>query len=423
MSSLNIHDYSEQELLTVIGCSNELHEITPKIIQECILDKLQQGKAQITELNTLANLKTFLDNISNKLNAYYNKHLAKDKEEKDLSIAPVHNYPLVEGVVNQLERQTITKTISIDSIFRENAKNTISSNFIWTLPSPEHQIISIQLTSFELPIMWYNISDKRNTNTFIIGTYNINIPDVTNMEHEIVLPSGNYMATDFANLLTNYMFYHGNGLQYLVCKVDPITSKTIIRARDKLDGEDSLYDINSTLYSPDFYFTVKFNNSLNGIGSFIGFTQSFYEVHKEQTIIDYTYNGSQNQVVIYEGCLQSEASYGNGRDNYIYISVNDYNNNYIVNSIVTSNNPYSIGVGEDILGRISVNESFSTIMTNTHSSSSSSIFNKREYLGPVSISKMHIKLLDKYGYPIDINNNDVSLAFEFTYLYSKINKQ
>jgi hypothetical protein len=38
-------------------------------------------------------------------------------------------------------------------------------------------------------------------------------------------------------------------------------------------------------------------------------------------------------------------------------------------------------------------------------------------MGPVNISKFRIRLLDKYGRVLDINNNDVSLALEATVLY------
>ena len=38
----------------------------------------------------------------------------------------------------------------------------------------------------------------------------------------------------------------------------------------------------------------------------------------------------------------------------------------------------------------------------------------RNYNTPVSISKLHIRLLDKYGDVIDINRNNYSLLLELT---------
>ncbi len=51
------------------------------------------------------------------------------------------------------------------------------------------------------------------------------------------------------------------------------------------------------------------------------------------------------------------------------------------------------------------------------SDKSDQVFKMREYLGPVTISKIKIQLLNKFGDLIDIQNNNFSLAIEFTILY------
>jgi hypothetical protein len=64
---------------------------------------------------------------------------------------------------------------------------------------------------------------------------------------------------------------------------------------------------------------------------------------------------------------------------------------------------------------VSINESFSTVVYNT---SNDRIFKQRDYMGPVNLNKFRIKILDKYGNVIDMNNNDISLSLEVTELYS-----
>ena len=49
---------------------------------------------------------------------------------------------------------------------------------------------------------------------------------------------------------------------------------------------------------------------------------------------------------------------------------------------------------------------------------SDKIFKQRDYLGPVNLNKFRIKLLDKYGNVLDLNNNDFSMSIEMTQLYS-----
>ena len=45
----------------------------------------------------------------------------------------------------------------------------------------------------------------------------------------------------------------------------------------------------------------------------------------------------------------------------------------------------------------------------------------RRYTGPVNISKLHIKILDKFGAVIDLNNMDFSLTLELEILYESFN--
>jgi hypothetical protein len=147
------------------------------------------------------------------------------------------------------------------------------------------------------------------------------------------------------------------------------------------------------------------------LGSFLGFSKRYYEVHRTDTYTDYVYNG--NNILTYEAVLQSDSAYGNGSVNYIFISIDDFNKNFISNTIIASSeNNY---LGDNIIGRVSINESFNSIMLHT---ASDKIFKQRDYLGPVNLNKFRIKLLDKYGNVLDLNNNDFSMSIEMTQLYS-----
>jgi hypothetical protein len=67
------------------------------------------------------------------------------------------------------------------------------------------------------------------------------------------------------------------------------------------------------------------------------------------------------------------------------------------------------------MARIPVTGAYNSIIDN---SLVDCILNKREYFGPVKLEKMNIRLLDRFGKVIDLNNNDYSIVFEVIQLYS-----
>jgi hypothetical protein len=46
------------------------------------------------------------------------------------------------------------------------------------------------------------------------------------------------------------------------------------------------------------------------------------------------------------------------------------------------------------------------------------IYKQRDYFGPVNIQKLHIRLLDNFGRPLPLNENDFSMTLEMEQIYS-----
>ena len=127
-------------------------------------------------------------------------------------VVPVVNTyvnPFPDGVINPLERRHFTKVITIDSMFRSNYDSSSSNNFQWSLHQSENRIVSMKLVSVELPIMWYDISDKLGNNVFHIRVYNVK--DNQDTTHTIKIPSGHYGNIDFTNILNNIFVNTGGG--------------------------------------------------------------------------------------------------------------------------------------------------------------------------------------------------------------------
>jgi hypothetical protein len=350
--------------------------------------------------------------------------------QKNIPVINASEYQFPVGVINPIEKRVVTKIINIDSLFRENYDTTNSTNFTWILPNEINNIMSMNIVSMELPNVWYSISSKNNSNTFQVKIYNLEgQPDIA---HVIELPDGNYTGAEFVKALNNYFINVANSLEVLVSEINPRSMQIIIRARVPTDTPSSPcpYVETDPRYSPDFYFILEFENYNNDaeqkqkennynilrqynpmqkmLGWYMGFRNSTYSVGFNN---EYT-NDIDSVTVDYHGYITSEAAYGSSTQNYIFVEVNDYNKNFITDSIISiTNNAY---IGNNILGRISL----SAVTNNTvFNNSSDRIFKMREYLGPVKIKRLNVRLLNKFGDIIDLNNSDFSLAIEFKILY------
>jgi len=343
-------------------------------------------------------------------------------KNKIVPVTYTNEWQFPAGVINPVSKRVITKIINIDSLFRENYSTTLSSNFMWTLPENLNNIVSMKVTSMEIPNTWFSISEKTKSNKFTIKLFNMkNHEDI---EHIITIPDGNYMAETFAEYLTNYFQNIKKGLQFLHADVNPNSSRTIIRARVVNDVGDfpSPYNPSDVCYSPDFYFSIDFvsdyktntgKNFKKSLGWFMGFKQECYTITKDDVFID-NVSHSDNPIV-YNGYLESESSYGSTVHNYIFLDINDFNNNEITDSIVSSvNNANNEYIGNNIIAKIPViNPFFSMLFDNA----GDKIFKQRDYLGPVRLNKLQIRLLNKFGDIVDLNGNDYSFTLEMSVLY------
>ena len=269
---LDVNNYSEDELFKIIKYKGDINSVTESELTSHITQLIQNSRTKYNDQSVINTLIGFLNKVNDKLLSYIeirspvqynptNYDIIQSQNQlqggshsvttdKIIPVVNVNEYKYPTGVINPLEKKITTKIISIDSEFRDDYHLTRSSNFVWCLPYTAHKVVSIKLVSLELPIMWHSISELNKSNTFVIKTYNIvGLPDKV---HTITLPSGNYMSTDFAMALTNYMFNIGEGLQYLICQINPITTKTMIRTRENTDGGDNIYDVSAPYYSPDF---------------------------------------------------------------------------------------------------------------------------------------------------------------------------
>jgi len=301
-----------------------------------------------------------------------------------------------QGLVNPLERRIVTKMLSIDSEFRKHLNNNVhnsveqitdSNNFMFQLQAPLENVISMKLSALELPRLWYSISSKLKNNSFQIYLQN------TDILLTIVLPDGNYTNAELKISINNYFNNIQQGLQYLNFDINSITGK-------------AFFYVDAGTAST-FYYTLLF--SVSGFGAYLGFNNKKYEVYLSDTFSDSFF---QSPSVTYIGYVIGESSCGLV-DNYIFVIVNDFNYNHESNII--SSQTHNGFIGDNVLGRVTLNVSPDNLLINNLSDK---IFKKREYFGPVKIRQLEIKIINKYNKVIDLLNNNFSLALEFQILYS-----
>lgn len=302
-------------------------------------------------------------------------------------------YPVAPTNLNSIKRVTHYKNVCFDSTFRRDYYQTSSCNFQYTIPSEVKNVVSMRLASLELPNTWYLFSKRNRTNYFImtVTEFDVNQEMDVTTDYKIEIPDGSYDIDTIATYLnTTYFYNSGNtdSLSLFIFVVSESTFKTTI----------AFYSgVNSANVSFSLCFVDDLNhNIMNTFGWIMGFRLANY------------YNITDGAGITSEGMFDAAG------DRYLYVAINDYQkNNNSLNMVCFDNSVME----EDIIGKIPITTGkLSIIITE-----SNTLVKTRRYNGPVNIRNLHIRLLDKFGDVLDLNNMDFSFTLEFEILYEKFN--
>jgi hypothetical protein len=348
----------------------------------------------------LANLKTTLHNISTQvlntdhslkpvdtLNAGSTFIIEKPPTPYSQSF-PSLFYP---GTINPLKKRTINQNLNIDTRFRSNYYSTLSTDFQFDLPIKFSNVMTMQLSAFEMPTTYYAISKQMGNNFFsiVIGTNNLIIK----------IPDGNYTPIALISFINNYLYNYSGDSSYNNIDFSINTDLTGSGSGQMIVGLNA-QDISNNI-PPMFSFTLNFQTDINGnpdhstplplkLGWMMGFRQGVYK---------------NNYSYVSEGIVDLTGS------RYIYLVIDDYNNN-VNNGFYSAFN--SSLLNKNILARISIQSGTFNLVSHNNLNI---ISPNREYFGPVDIQKMNIQLLDEYGRILDLNNMDYSFCLIFQSVY------
>ena len=241
------------------------------------------------------------------------------------------------------------------------------------------------------------------------------MPNYPDKVHNIIIPDGNYTKESFKIMMNNYFSKVNGGLEILYVDIDPVTISTVFRVNTLFyDTTYVTYDPTTFYFVLDFTITSDTNRPLyKNLGWMLGFRKKYYTVNYNKTYLSYTV--SNISTIFYRGYCQGESYYGCSIDNYFFVEIDDFHNNFPTDTIMSVNDTNSNYLGKNIIARITITSGINTIVTDN---ASDKIFKKREYFGPVNIDKFKIRLLNRFGDVINLNNNDYSFTLELKQIYS-----
>jgi hypothetical protein len=245
----------------------------------------------------------------------------------------------------------------------------------------------MRLASIEIPNAWYLFSSSQKNNFFEIEL----TVNGEKINYLITIPDGNYNANTLSIYLNDTYFYNSktlSALKYINFSIDPYALKSCFEILKQYTN------------GLNIQFTLKFieninQNSMNTMGWILGFRLGSY-----LNIEDYVY---------------SEGLFDAGYDRYIYVCVNDfqYNNN---NSHVVCFDQSILN--EDVIAKIPMINGKLSLVADENNLVLTKV---RKYNGPINLSRLQIKILDKFGNLVDLNHMDFSFTLELEILYESFN--
>ena len=291
---------------------------------------------------------------------------------------PVESYPtsIARSNLNTLKRKTIRQTLILNSLFREDYKNTISTEFSLVLPYQIKNVLSMRLSSIQLPNVLYCFSKAKLNNILFLREEGDNPAEMK--EGVVMLPDGNYTIEDLAKTLQKEINEQLNiSPPRFFVEANTSTQKIMITNNKYVFFMNFLKDVESQ----------DFNSTL---GWTLGFREKEYSC---------------------SAVYVSEGVYNNAASDYIFFVLNDFNKSQSQSILAMYSKSY---IGDNILAMIPLtSNSFHVCFNNGNDF----IEKKRDYFGPVNLQRIKVELRNQFGEILDLNSMDFSFSLELEVAY------
>lgn len=314
------------------------------------------------------------------------------------------------GKLNPLNTRIITKSLNIDTKFRDNIYKTSSSDFTLQLPTKFSKVVSMGLSSIEFPVSFYGTSEYLGNNFLYMKVIHYPIDKVTgvdlsgslyNEERIFSLPDGNYNSPDLIDKL-NELISPKNTLREIMYPNDIFSYIELY-----LDITDSGSGSGKLIIRP----TGAFSSAVKEIQ--LDFTRNKDKVPDSKDIntkLGWSLGFIRHK---YLGCstYTADTIIEPIPFRYVYLAIDDFNNNS--NNQFISVFKHSI-LSPNIIARLSLKSNFFSLLMGDDFTVTTE---PRRYFGPVDIQKLKINLYDEHGRILDMNNSNFSFCLELKLLY------
>jgi len=423
--NVDINDYNYAEIKELLDLNADDNAITINKLFMLVIAKIDNidssdrfNASEKTELSIF--FKTIFYKFchinnwkpSHKIMTYFDGVKINNQSSPAPAPAPVTNSSTrqLQNNVNPITPKTVTQVISIDSFYRDNYNNSSSTDFTVTLPVSYTNVVQMKLSSAEIPNTYYIFDEELGNNKFRISIYE---HDILILTFPVIIPSGSWYTDDIKEFISTYIDNYDNDyVKHIFFSIDCNTGKGYFRwkTENELKGIQQTtcpstidvatltytldtFDEKCTLYEATALYIFGFSSMV--VGKKIGYDKS------------YIYGN-----YIYHGYLRAERIYGFTMNTYMYLSVDDFVSNKKDQIIGIKKDSY---IGDNILARIQINNPLFSIIVNNNEDN---VFKKRDYFGDVKIRKLHVRILDKFGRVMNLNNSEVSLSIELTQRYN-----
>lgn len=387
----NIKNYSINDLEKFLGLDKEYN---PEDVNQKTNEFLNKIK-KINDEKFKKNLDQFIQKVKESLTSQHKKNqiiaagstfIIKDPKEPVTNyVQQVYTTDIAKGDITILKKKTTTTSFCINTMFRDSS-STSATDCVMELPYQLKNVLSMEVTSVEIPQGIYLFSDYLLSNTIYFKVYS----GSTTTEKLIHFPQGNYPT------LTNSLSSNNYNLDVMMTTTlnSELSTNTFNVSVNKATNQVT---ISNSTYIFEMYIIYQGTNKdiKKTMGWILGFRNPFYVNEKSYT---------------------SESLYNTTPAEYLYLEINDYNIPSISSKVFGLFSESFLD--KNIIAKIDYCYKTNYPLFETICFNKSRVLSSlREYFGPVYLGKFSIRLLDKFGQVVDLNGLDYSFTLELKILY------
>ena len=461
---LDINNYTSEDLLNFFKLENtfSLEELAKKEYELAtnilsVDNKQYNSKMKFDIINFIKLAKDILISFKNDMET--NKEIKKNIQKfvnKDADprvgkiINPLSEHPSLENniipkdSINGYNYDVMTSIYVFNTVARNDFYKTTASNSTYDLAAKWKNVISISLSAATIPNVMYAFNFEEGTDQIYIEEDNTGLAGI------VTIPAGNYTPFDL-KVATQFL----NFVLFAEASFPEALTKAINEQLGTYDPDPS----DPTKQIPRFIVTIDISNRkttiTNSVHTFSMFTLSKDTYNDPNTPernpnkpgcinpfsnkinIDYGVNPPKKETlpvvdyvstmgylmgfreIVYGGLKSytSESIFTNTYSDYLFFCLDDYTGSQpLTNTYGMGNTAF---LKENILGVIPIN---SNLFQATFDSNANFIYKKREYFGPVDISRITIKLLNQKGNLVNLHNTNFNFTLQVKTIYNLTEK-